>query len=145
MQRFHLRGSSQRISNEHRPVNTSTTDGASLASDLRPREVSFSNVAVHLLAAEVCFLVPCFGSPKFERQGHSLITETHNLVSCGTTVLGDQDTSDQIDGYSVKQSYSCCEPARRWIRVSSVGYDWGDPSSDIPERVVVLWASKSPS
>ena len=51
-------------------------------------------------AAGVCFLAPCFGSPKFESQDHSLITETHNLASCGATVLGGRDTSDQIDGYS---------------------------------------------
>jgi len=93
----------------------------------------------------VCFLVPCSRSPKFERQDH---TETHNLASCGAAVLGGRDTSDQVDGYSFKQSYNCCKPARGWIRVSSVVYDLDDPRSDTPElrwRVVGVWASKSPS
>ena len=48
----------------------------------------------------MCFLMPYSRSPKFERQDHSFVTETHNSASRGATALGGRDTSDQIDGHS---------------------------------------------
>jgi len=97
-----LRG--ERLGVANTPANTSTTDGPSLASDLRPQEISSSSATMHLLVAgtaDVCFLVPCSRSPKFERHDCSLITETHNSATCGTTALGSRDTFDQTGVRSI--------------------------------------------